>query len=108
MNNVNMARQVLDTIKKYDKIIIFRHFRPDGDAIGSSLAMAAVLRQQGHTAVEQADIATVLAAGFFLLLLGFVILNVVCAEGTLFHKAQSIAQLYQIAVFQLLQHFHSD
>ena len=36
MNNVNMARQVLDTIKKYDKIIIFRHFRPDGDCVGSS------------------------------------------------------------------------
>ena len=44
MNNVNMARQVLDTIKKYDKIIIFRHFRPDGDCVGSSKGLHRILQ----------------------------------------------------------------
>ena len=33
--NENM-RKVLDKIKEYDKIYIFRHFRPDGDAVGST------------------------------------------------------------------------
>jgi nanoRNase/pAp phosphatase (c-di-AMP/oligoRNAs hydrolase) len=37
--NITIARKVLDTIKEYNKIIIFRHFRPDGDAISSSIAM---------------------------------------------------------------------
>ena len=38
------ARQVLDTIKQYNKIIIFRHFRPDGDAIGSTKGLQRILR----------------------------------------------------------------
>lgn len=41
--NENM-RIVLDKIKEYDKILIFRHFRPDGDAIGSTKGLAAILR----------------------------------------------------------------
>lgn len=41
--NTLAARQVLDEIKKYDKIIIFRHFRPDGDAIGSTKGLARIL-----------------------------------------------------------------
>ena len=43
MNNVKMAREVLDTIKQYDKIIIFRHFRPDGDCVGSSKGLHRIL-----------------------------------------------------------------
>jgi phosphoesterase RecJ-like protein len=43
MNNVNMAREVLNTIKKYDKIIIFRHFRPDGDCVGSTKGLQRIL-----------------------------------------------------------------
>ncbi|MBQ4053183.1 MAG: hypothetical protein IJD33_02475, partial [Clostridia bacterium] len=35
---------ILDKIKEYDKIIIFRHFRPDGDAIGSTKGLQALLR----------------------------------------------------------------
>lgn len=35
---------ILDKIIKYDKIIITRHIRPDGDAIGSSRGLAAMLR----------------------------------------------------------------
>ena len=37
-------RAVLNKIKEYDKIFIFRHFRPDGDAIGSTKGLAAILR----------------------------------------------------------------
>ena len=36
--------QILNKIKSYDKIIITRHVRPDGDAIGSSRGLAAMLR----------------------------------------------------------------
>ncbi|MBR2623181.1 MAG: bifunctional oligoribonuclease/PAP phosphatase NrnA [Clostridia bacterium] len=35
---------ILEKIKEYDKIIIFRHFRPDGDAIGSTKGFATLLR----------------------------------------------------------------
>ena len=38
------AREVLDTIKQYDKIIIFRHFRPDGDAVGSTKGLQRILK----------------------------------------------------------------
>ena len=41
--NINAARDVLATIKKYDKIIIFRHFRPDGDAVGSTKGLKRIL-----------------------------------------------------------------
>ena len=35
---------ILDKIKEYDKIILFRHFRPDGDAVGSTKGFAAILK----------------------------------------------------------------
>lgn len=35
---------VLDKIKAYDRIFIFRHYRPDGDAIGSTKGLCAMLR----------------------------------------------------------------
>lgn len=38
------ARQVLDTIKQYDKIIIFRHLRPDGDCVGSTKGLQRILK----------------------------------------------------------------
>ena len=41
--NINAARDVLETIKKYEKIIIFRHFRPDGDAVGSTKGLKRIL-----------------------------------------------------------------
>ncbi len=41
--NENM-KKILDKIKEYDKIILFRHFRPDGDAIGSTKGFAAILK----------------------------------------------------------------
>ena len=41
--NENM-KIILDKIKEYKKIIIFRHFRPDGDAVGSTKGLAAILK----------------------------------------------------------------
>ena len=37
-------KEILDAIKANDKIAIFRHFRPDGDAVGSTKGLAAILR----------------------------------------------------------------
>ena len=37
-------RSILDKIKEYNKIIIFRHFRPDGDAVGSTKGLARILK----------------------------------------------------------------
>lgn len=36
---------ILDKIKEYDTIVIHRHIRPDGDAIGSSLGLRQALRE---------------------------------------------------------------
>ena len=36
--------KILQKIKEYNRIIIFRHFRPDGDAIGSTKGMREILR----------------------------------------------------------------
>ncbi|MBE5739967.1 MAG: bifunctional oligoribonuclease/PAP phosphatase NrnA [Clostridiales bacterium] len=41
--NENM-QIILNKIKEYNKIIIFRHFRPDGDAVGSTKGLAAILK----------------------------------------------------------------
>ena len=41
--NENM-KTILEKIKEYDRIFIFRHFRPDGDAIGSTKGFARILR----------------------------------------------------------------
>ena len=39
-----LKRQILEKIKQYDRIVITRHIRPDGDAVGSSRGLAALLR----------------------------------------------------------------
>ena len=44
MTQKETMQQILDKIIEYDKIIITRHVRPDGDAIGSSRGLAAILR----------------------------------------------------------------
>lgn len=41
--NENM-KIILDKIKEYGKIILFRHFRPDGDAVGSTKGLQAILK----------------------------------------------------------------
>ena len=42
--NEAVKKAILEKIKSYDKIIIFRHFRPDGDAVGSTKGLAAMLK----------------------------------------------------------------
>ena len=44
MRNIEIMQTILDKIKENDKIIIFRHFRPDGDAVGSTKGLASILR----------------------------------------------------------------
>ena len=42
-----MFEQVLDAVRAHDRIIIHRHFRPDGDAIGSACALRLALMAMG-------------------------------------------------------------
>ena len=44
MERENM-KKILDKIKEYKRILIFRHFRPDGDAVGSTKGLQEILRQ---------------------------------------------------------------
>ena len=44
MLNLDKMQIILNKIKENDKIFIFRHFRPDGDAVGSSKGLAAILK----------------------------------------------------------------
>ena len=46
MENLNLEtmEKILQKIKEYDRILIFRHFRPDGDAVGSTKGLQAILR----------------------------------------------------------------
>ena len=41
MNEV--MKQIFEKIKSYEKIVISRHIRPDGDAVGSTLGLARIL-----------------------------------------------------------------
>ena len=40
-----MFEAILDCIQQYDTIIIHRHSRPDGDAMGSQLGMKQIIRE---------------------------------------------------------------
>jgi len=42
--NLEKKKAILEKIKEYDKIVIVRHQRPDGDAIGASHGLAGILR----------------------------------------------------------------
>ncbi len=42
--NLEIKRAILDKIKQYNNIVIVRHVRPDGDAIGSTHGLAEMLR----------------------------------------------------------------
>ena len=42
--NTATIKKILDKIKEYDRIVIFRHKRPDGDAIGSTKGLREILR----------------------------------------------------------------
>ena len=38
------TQSIIDKIEEYQKIIIFRHFRPDGDAVGSTKGLQRILK----------------------------------------------------------------
>ena len=40
----SIKKEILDTIKKYDSIVIGRHIRPDGDAIGSAKGLGRIIK----------------------------------------------------------------
>lgn len=42
--SLEKMKVILDKIKEYDRIIIFRHKRPDGDAVGSTKGLREILR----------------------------------------------------------------
>lgn len=42
--NKDKMQIIIDKIEEYDKIIIFRHFRPDGDAVGSTKGLKRILQ----------------------------------------------------------------
>ncbi len=42
--NTEQMKAVLAAIKANDRIILFRHYRPDGDAVGSTKGLRAILR----------------------------------------------------------------
>src|SRR6185312_14029673 len=55
------VQQVLQEIERRNSFVVTSHARPDGDAIGSAIAMAEVLRGMGKTAdVVMADSVPVL------------------------------------------------
>lgn len=41
---LEVKKQILEKIKEYDKILIFRHKRPDGDCTGSTLGLQRILK----------------------------------------------------------------
>lgn len=43
MNNIETMQNILNAIKENNRIIIFRHKRPDGDAVGSTKGLARIL-----------------------------------------------------------------
>ena len=42
--NMEKMTAILNKIKEYDRIILFRHFRPDGDAVGSTKGFQRILQ----------------------------------------------------------------
>ena len=42
--NKNIMTQILDKIKEYDRIMIFRHVRNDGDCVGASKGLKTIIK----------------------------------------------------------------
>ena len=47
---MDQLAQVLQEIQQRRRFLVTSHARPDGDAIGSTLALAQILRKMGKTA----------------------------------------------------------
>ena len=61
--NPNM-KIIFDKIREYDRILLFRHIRPDGDAIGSTKGLAEILKltyPQKEIYLQNADFSDYLA-----------------------------------------------
>ena len=43
--NFEVKKQIFDKIKEYDRIMLFRHVRPDGDCMGATKGFADILRK---------------------------------------------------------------
>lgn len=50
MNNQPLLSQIVQQIEAAQRILIFSHVRPDGDAVGSALGLMWLLREQGKVA----------------------------------------------------------
>ena len=46
--NKAIMQQILDKIKEYDRIMLFRHVRNDGDCVGATKGSAQVLPARVH------------------------------------------------------------
>ena len=57
-----MFEQILQAIKSVDRVIIHRHSRPDGDAMGSQIGLRELLR---HNYPEKEVLAVGDSTGFF-------------------------------------------
>ncbi len=44
IGGINLKRQIIDTIEKYNQIIVHRHVRPDPDAYGSQFGIAELIK----------------------------------------------------------------
>lgn len=44
MNNFAIKQTILNKIKEYNRILLFRHFRPDGDAVGSTKGLQELIK----------------------------------------------------------------
>ena len=42
--NTPVMREILNKIKEYDRIMIFRHLRNDGDCVGASKGLKAIIQ----------------------------------------------------------------
>lgn len=60
------AVEVFAALTSYHRILISGHLNPDGDAVGSVVAMARILTQRGHIATTAIDPITVGAPKFLL------------------------------------------
>ena len=40
-----MFREILEEIKKYNRILIHGHIRPDGDCYGSQFGLAGIIKE---------------------------------------------------------------
>ena len=49
MSENNTFQEIADAIRAHDSFIVLSHIRPDGDAIGSQIALGHALEQMGKT-----------------------------------------------------------